>query len=111
MRRCLTRIRSVSAHLRVLHEQRCLAMDTSFQELLSSYVERYPQEVRDLAETFCASTTRLGHHMVTQPMALTGEVKAQALQRGLDVELVANAVADYSAIEARAESMHKASRS
>ena len=82
-------------------------MDTSFQELLSSYVARYPQEVRDLAETFCASTTRLSHHMVTQPMALTADVKAQALQRGLSVELLADAVADYSAIETRAESMQR----
>ena len=81
-------------------------MDTSFQELLSAYVARYPQEVRDLAETFCASTTRLGHHMVT-PMALTADVKAQALQRGLSVELLAGAVADYSAIEMRAESMQR----
>lgn len=82
-------------------------MEPSFQELLARYVERYPQEVRDLAETFCASTTRLGHHMVTQPTALTAEARAQALDRGVSVELLANAVADYSAIEMRAEAMQR----
>ena len=82
-------------------------MERSFEELLASYVERYPQKVRDLAETFCASTTRLGHHMATQPMALTAEARAQARERGVDVDLLAGAVAEYSVIEMRAESMHR----
>lgn len=83
-------------------------MDTSFQDLLSSYVARYPQEVRDLAETFCASTTRLSHHAATpQPTTLTADARARALERGVNVELLASAIADYSAIEMRAESMQR----
>lgn len=82
-------------------------MEPTFEAMLASYVERYPQEVRDLAETFCATTTRLGHHMATQPLALTADARAQALSRGVDVDLLAGAVADYSIIEMRAESMHR----
>ncbi|RZL91391.1 MAG: hypothetical protein EOP76_13750 [Variovorax sp.] len=70
---------------------------------MSDYRANYSQEVRDLAETFCGSTTRLSVQGETAPRPLTAEFLRQADAHGIDGEVLARAVAHYTRIEALAE--------
>ena len=77
-------------------------MTTSVEDLMRAYVSKYPQEVREVVETFAAGPTRLsGAHKIS-PMSEAG-VRAIALRQGVDAEALISAVIDYAEIEALAE--------
>lgn len=66
------------------------------------YQAKYPQQVRDIAETCCASTTRLSTGARTAQVSLD-ELRALALRHGVDIDALTAAVADYAAFEEQAE--------
>lgn len=81
-------------------------MEPTLEELLRAYKTDFPQEVRDLAETFCNATTRLANAPANAPRALTDEMRHRAAAHGIRDEDLAAAVAQYTRIEALAESSH-----
>lgn len=70
------------------------------------FQEKYSQQVRDLAETCCASTTRLSTGARTGQVSLD-ELRALALRHGVDLDALTAAVADYAAFETQAEAEHR----
>jgi hypothetical protein len=78
-------------------------MAETLEVLMRDYRSNYSQEVRDLAETLCGSTTRLSTAGEQRPRAPTAELHRQAHLHGIDVEVLSRAVAHYSEIEALAE--------
>lgn len=80
----------------------------SIEELLHGYAARYPQQIRDLAETFSAATTRLGNAQGDPSTALAEDVRASARKHRVDAEMLLAAVADYAVIESRSEALHRA---
>ena len=83
-------------------------MNPSFDDLLSAYVGEYPQTVRDVAETFCASTTRLGGHAAIPMQPPMAEIRRCALAKGIDADMLGAAVAAYARVESSAEAMQRA---
>ena|ERR1700712_799702 len=80
---------------------------SSIERLLEDYAARYSQQVRDLAETFSAATTRLGNARGDPSAALADDVRASARKHGVDPESLLAAVADYAVIESRSEALHR----
>ena len=78
-------------------------MPETLEALMQDYKRNYSQEVRDLAETFCGSTTRLSVGAEREPRQLTEEFRRKAHAHGIQVEVLSQAVAHYSQIEELAE--------
>lgn len=78
-------------------------MSETLEALMRDYKANFSQEVRDLAETFCGSTTRLSVAGEPEPRQLTADFLRQARAHGIDREVLSQAVALYSRIEALAE--------
>lgn len=70
---------------------------------MQDYQSTYSQEVRDLAETFCSSTTRLSAGEAREPRALPADIREEALAHSIDIGVLSQAIAAYSQIEALAE--------
>jgi hypothetical protein len=81
--------------------------DSSIEQLLEGYAARYTQQIRDLAETFSAATTRLGSAQGDPSTALADDVRAGARKHRVDADLLLAAVADYAVIESRSEALHR----
>ncbi|WP_371435072.1 hypothetical protein [Polaromonas sp.] len=88
-----------------------MAENTSMQEnisdLLRSYHADFSQQVRELAETFCFHTTRLGQAPPEAPHELTEEFRFRAKAHGVSEPDLKAAVARYVRIEALAESAYR----
>ncbi|RYH50419.1 MAG: hypothetical protein EON54_15575 [Alcaligenaceae bacterium] len=82
-------------------------MTETLDSLMRAYKETFAQEVRDLAETFCGATTRLGSATRIEARPLTPAITAAARARGISVETLAQAVEQYVRIEALAEAAHQ----
>lgn len=80
-------------------------MQDAITELLAVYTAKYPQNVRDVAETLCGSTTRLPGRKSILTRLLNDSLRETARKHGIEAETLAAAVAAYSEIEERAESM------
>ncbi|RYE74978.1 MAG: hypothetical protein EOO80_16105 [Oxalobacteraceae bacterium] len=78
----------------------------TLEQLMADYAAGYSQEVRDLAETLCASTTRLAVHGEAVRPSLH-DVRRTALERGIDEAELVRAVNDYAQIETAAEARYK----
>ncbi len=81
-------------------------MQDAITELLAVYTAEYPQNVRDVAETLCGSTTRLPGRNSIVSRLLNDSLRQTARKHGIDAETLAAAVAAYSEIEERAESIN-----
>lgn len=78
----------------------------TLEQMMADYAARYSQEVRDLAETLCASTTRLAVQGEAMRPSLP-DVRRTALERNIDEAELAGAVHDYAQIETAAEARYK----
>ncbi|CAN5699291.1 hypothetical protein BH11PSE13_BH11PSE13_36500 [soil metagenome] len=81
--------------------------EASIEQLLDAYASRYPQQIRDLAETFSAATTRLGNAQGDPSAAFADDVRASARKHRVDADMLLAAVADYVVIETRSEALHR----
>lgn len=81
--------------------------ESSVQQLLDSYTARYPEQIRDLAETFSAATTRLGHAQGNPSAVLVDDVRSSARKNRVDADLLLAAVDEYAVIESRSEALHR----
>ncbi|MDB5826332.1 MAG: hypothetical protein JWQ73_552 [Variovorax sp.] len=81
---------------------------TGIEDLLQGYAARYPQQIRDLAETFSSATTRLGNAQGDPLAALAEDVRASARKHKVDAAMLLAAVSDYAVIESRSEAMQRA---
>lgn len=77
-------------------------MEPTMETLLSAYHAKYTQQMRELAETLCAGTTRLESPNAIESRVLVQEVRRTAEKHGVDYETLGAAVADYTVIEQRA---------
>lgn len=78
------------------------------EALLAAYNSRYPQEVRELAETLCAGTTRLESPGALESRVLPADVRRAAEKHGIPLDTLSAAVADYTVIEKRAMEIYRA---
>ncbi len=85
-------------------------MQETLEDLLTTYQTEFPQQVRDLAETFSVSTTRVVQAPRDAPPRLTNEFRLRAKEHGISEEDLAAAIAMYSRIEALAEANHRQKR-
>ncbi|MEP6720734.1 MAG: hypothetical protein ABJA77_04775 [Variovorax sp.] len=85
-------------------------MAPTIELLIAAYTRNYPQQVRDLTEALCASTTQLARPGVPRPQILGEDVRQSAAKHGIDPETLTAAIADYSDIEAQAAEMHRRGR-
>ena len=73
-------------------------MEQALADQLERYRSQYPQAIRDLAETYCSSTTRLG--AAGAPVATPDAVMLIANRHEVDAKLLGAAIAEYSQIDA-----------
>lgn len=73
-------------------------MEKVLADRLQRYREQYPEQIRGMAETFCAATTRLG--TAGAPVATVDTVRPMAERHGLDVDELVAAITEYAQIEA-----------
>ena len=81
--------------------------DSSIEQLLEGYAARYAQQIRDLAKTFLAATTRLGSAQGDPSTAPADGVRASARKHRVDADLLLAAVADYAVIKSRSKALHR----
>ncbi|VWX57258.1 conserved hypothetical protein [Burkholderiales bacterium 8X] len=77
-------------------------MSSELEALLAAYTSDFPQKVRDVAETLCAETTHMPHRQTGTSRLKPAELQRTASKHGIEVEMLASAVAAYSQIEERA---------
>ena len=82
-------------------------MTSPLESLMFDYRSTFAQEVRDLAETFCGATTRLGNRQNIESRPLTPAIREAARSRGIAAEELARAVDQYTRIEALAEEAYR----
>ena len=81
-------------------------MELTLAEQFDAYRAKYSEQVRDLAETFCANTTRLS--VGAEAVQVSPEdVRLMARRHEVDYDTLSAAVADYAAFELRAEAEHR----
>lgn len=82
-------------------------LEPTLEQRMSAYLADYPQDVRDLAETFCSATTRLKGQQGRTTPELSADIRSTAMARGIPVDVLRSAVDAFSRIEAEAEAQHR----
>lgn len=77
-------------------------MEEALADRLERYRAQYPQAIRDLAETFCSSTTR--SQAAGAPLATPDALMLIANRHEVDAKLLHAAIGEYSQIDA---AMHR----
>jgi len=72
-------------------------MEEALVDRLERYRAQYPQAIRDVAETFCASTTRL--QAAGAPLATPDAVILIANRHAVDAKLLHAAIGEYAQID------------
>jgi hypothetical protein len=89
-------------NLDVTQNQRKGQMEQALADQIERYRAQYSQAIRDLAETYCSSTTRL--QAAGAPLATPDALMLIANRHEVDVKLLHAAIGEYSQIDA---AMHR----